>query len=334
MADPALGSIENVNPRDVWPNEASDFTPWLAKHVDVLAAALGLDIEIAQSEAAVGAFSLDLLGKESGSDRVVIIENQLERTDHAHLGQLLAYAAGLDARIVVWISPDVRDEHREAVHWLNEHTTDSAAFFAVELEVWRIGDSLPAPRFNVVARPSGFQRQIARGTTAPSERGIAYREFLRDLVRRLHAEKPGFTRADPDLVRYESWTVFGAGRSGFSIEAAFASEDRFRVGLTINTRAGDSTRNKAAFDALYAQREAVERELGVALEWERLDEWVMSRVAAYRTGSIDSPQEVLDELTDWAVDLLPRFRDAFAPRVADLDLDVLSSLATTDEAAP
>ena len=101
-----LSSIENVNPRKVWPNEASDFTPWLAEHIDLLGEALGLDIEVTQTEAAVGAFSLDILGKVSGSDRVVIVENQLERTDHVHLGQLLAYAAGLDAKIVVWISPD------------------------------------------------------------------------------------------------------------------------------------------------------------------------------------------------------------------------------------
>ena len=335
MADPDLGNIENVNPRSVWPNEASDFTPWLANHVDLLAAALGLDIEIEQSEAAVGAFSLDLLGKESGSDRVVIIENQLDRTDHAHLGQLLAYAAGLDAKIVVWISPDVRDEHREAVHWLNEQTTDSVAFFAVELEVWRIGDSLPAPRFNVVTRPSGFQREIVRETTTtPSERGIAYQRFFRDLVKRLRAETPGFTRAIPDLVRYDSWTGFGAGRSGFSIDVTFVWEDRFRVGLTINTRSGDSARNKGAFDALHAQQEAIERELGVALEWERLDEGVMSRVAAYRHGGIDSSEDVLEGHKDWAMDLLPRFRDAFAPRIADLNLDALTALATTEEAAP
>ena len=331
MAEPELGKLAREHPREVWPNEASDFTPWLAEHIDLLGAALGLDIEIEQSEAAVGAFSLDLLGKESGSDRVVIIENQLERTDHSHLGQLLAYAAGLDARIVVWISPDVRDEHREAVHWLNERTSDAVAFFAVEVEVWRIGDSLPAPRFNVVARPSGFQREIVRGTTAaPSERGIAYQKFFRSLVERLHAEKPGFTRAIPDLVRYDSWTGFGAGRSGFGIESAFALEDRFRVGLTINTRAGDSARNKAAFDALHAQREAIERGLGVPLEWERLDQWVMSRVVAYRDGGIDSPEDVLDAHKDWAVDLLPKFREAFAPRIAALDLDALVADATAD----
>ena len=318
-----LGSITNVDPRSVWPNEAGDFTPWLAEHADLLGEALGLEIETEQREAAVGAFSLDLLGREVGSDRVVIVENQLERTDHGHLGQLLAYAAGLDAKIVVWISPEVREEHRDAIHWLNEQTTDAVAFFAVELEVWRIGESLPAPRFNVVARPSGFQRTIVQRTSAaPSERGISYQQFFRDLVGRLHAQHPGFARTNLDLIRYDNWTSFGAGQSGFSIEAAFA-RDRFRVDLYISNMGTE--RSSAAFNSLHGSREAVEEELGMALEWERLPRTF--RVAAYRDGGIDSSEAVLEAHKRWAVDLLPRFRDAFQPRIAALDLDALAAEA-------
>ena len=323
-----LGSIENVDPRSVWPNEAGDFTPWLAEHADLLGAALGLDIEIEQREAPVGAFSLDLLGREAGSDRVVIVENQLERTDHEHLGQLLAYAAGLDAKIVVWISPEVRDGHREAIHWLNEQTTDAVAFFAVELEVWKIGESLPAPRFNVVARPSNFQRAIVRGTTAaPSKRGIAYQQFFRDLVERMHAQHPGFTRADPELIRYDRWIQFGSGRSGFSINPEFAGE-RFRVGVSILT--GDANRNKTAFDQLHGKQEAIEREIGLHLEWERLDNQVTSRIAAYRDGGIEAAPDVLEAHKHWAVELLPKFQAAFRPHIAALDLDALAREAGED----
>ena len=324
-----LGNIQNVDPRTVWPNEAGDFTPWLAKHADLLGKALGMDIEIEQLEASVGAFSLDLLGREVGSDRVVIVENQLERTDHGHLGQLLAYAAGLDAKIVVWISTEVRDEHRKAIHWLNEQTTDAVAFFAVELEVWKIGESLPAPRFNVVAMPSEFQRAIVRGiTAAPSERGMAYQQFFRDLVERLHTQQPGFTRANPDLISYDYWTGFGSGRSGFTIEAAFA-RDRFRVDLYISNMGTE--RNRAAFNSLHEDHEAVEDELGVALEWERLPQTF--RVAAYRDGGIESSEAVLEAHKRWAVDLLPRFRAVFAPRIAALDLDALAAEAYEYEEA-
>ena len=332
MAEPELGKLTREHPHEVWANEARDFTPWLEKNIDLLNEALGLELEIERREAPVGAFAVDLFGKQVGTDRVVIIENQLERTDHGHLGQLLAYAAGLDARIVVWVSPELRDEHREAIHWLNERTGDAVLFFGVEIEVLRIGGSLPAPRFNVVAQPSSFQREIVRGTTAgPSERGLAYQRFFTDLVRRLHAERQGFTRANPDLVRYDPWTAFGSGRSGFSVEAAFASPSgpgaRFRVGLTINT--GDRIRNKASFDRLHDEREVIEGALRQSLEWERLDAQVTSRVAAYRDGGIDSLDDQLDGLRQWAVDLLPKFREVFAPHIAALNLDALDA---TEEA--
>jgi len=327
-----LGSIQNVDPRSVWPNEAGDFTPWLAEHADLLGEALGLEIETEQREAAVGAFSLDLLGREVGSDRVVIVENQLERTDHGHLGQLLAYAAGLDAKIVVWISPDVREEHRDAVHWLNEQTTDAVAFFAVELEVWKIGESLPAPRFNVVAQPSNFQRQIVRKTSAaPSKRGAMYQEFFGDLVSRLRDAHPNFTGRR--VIRPEIWIGFGSGREGFSVNAGFASGSRFRVELYIDPagRSGQSGRpdlNKAVFDHLQIDLNSIEHELGASLEWERLNNSRASRVAVYRSGNIESSTaEQLDELKEWAVDLLPRFRAVFEPRIRALDLDALAAEA-------
>lgn len=329
MAEPELGSIENVSPRDVWPNEASDFTPWLSEHIDSLGEALGLDIEITRSEAAVGAFSLDLLGKESGSDRVVIVENQLDRTDHGHLGQLLAYAAGLDAKIVVWISPDVRDEHRQAIHWLNEQTTDAVAFFAVELEVWRIGDSLPAPRFNVVAQPSEFQRKLVKETQAErTAKQVAYQNFYVDLLQRLLAASPDFTKSDPASVRHRSWTNFSAGRSGFRVGWSFTASGQFRVELYVDT--GDRAENKAAFDQFQEESAAIEEELGELLTWERLDNRRASRVFAHRDGSVESPGPVLEQLKSWAVDLTPKFREAFAPRIAALDLDALVADATAD----
>ncbi len=330
MAELELGSIENVSPRDVWPNEASDFTPWLAEHIDSLGEALGLDIEVTQTEAAVGAYSLDILGKVSGSDRVVIVENQLDRTDHGHLGQLLAYAAGLDAKIVVWLSPEVRDEHREAVHWLNE-LSDAVAFFAVELEVWRIGNSLPAPRFNVVAQPSEFQRKLVKETqTERTAKQIAYHEFYADLLQRLLTASPYFTKSDPANVRHDNWMDFSAGRSGFLVEWSFTGSGQFRVALSIDT--GDRAKNKSAFDQLQNQSAAIEAAIGDQLTWERLDNRQASRVFAHRDGSVESSEPVLEQHKRWAVDLTPRFREVFAPRIVALDLDALA--ATTEEAAP
>ena len=328
-----LSSIEDVNPREVWPNEASDFTPWLAEHIDLLGESLGLDIEITQTEAAVGAFSLDILGKVSGSDRVVIVENQLERTDHVHLGQLLAYAAGLDAKIVVWISPDVRDEHRQAIHWLNERTTDAVAFFAVSLEVWRIGNSLPAPRFNVVAQPSEFQRNLVKETqTERTEKQLAYHNFYVDLLQHLLAASPDFTKSDPANVRHNSWMNFSAGRSGFLVGWSFTASGQFRVELYIDT--GDRAENKSAFDQLRKESAAIEAAIGEPLTWERLDNRRASRVFAHRDGSVESLVPVLEQHKQWAVDLTPRFRDIFAPRIQALDLDAPATAEVYEEATP
>src|SRR5215467_859785 len=138
---PELGKLELVDPRFVWKNEAHDFTPWLLANGDLLAEALGIDLELEASEHAVGGFSLDLVGHDITNDAVLIVENQLEGTDHSHLGQVLTYAAGTAASTIVWIATAFREEHRQALDWLNENTGEETHFFGIELRVARIGDS-------------------------------------------------------------------------------------------------------------------------------------------------------------------------------------------------
>ena len=156
---PGLGRINQVELREAWPHEANDFTPWLAEHITELGDALGLEIELQEQEASVGSFSLDLLARESVTDRTVIIENQLEPTNHDHLGKLLTYAGGSEANVIVWVAKNFRDEHRQAIDWLNQRTDDDTKFFGVAVELWKIGDSLPAPHFNVVSAPNEWQRE-------------------------------------------------------------------------------------------------------------------------------------------------------------------------------
>ena len=323
-----LGTLQYIEPRNVWEHEAYDFTPWLEENVDLLGDALGLDIEITGREVAVGNFSLDLLGREANTDRPVIIENQLERTDHDHLGKMLTYAAGLDARVIVWVSGNVRDEHREAIHWLNEHTVEAVSFFAVELEVLRIGESLPALRLNVVAQPSEFQREVVKSTAAPpSPEEIAYQRFFRGLVEQLQTRHPGFTRARPERVSTATGKNFGTGTSGLTVGAWFSGDGKFWVETWLDV--GTKEQNKMVFDRLYDQREAIEEALGNPLTWERKENRKGSRVSLRRPASIELPESELDGLKQWAVELLPKFRDAFAPRISDLNLD---ALAATEEA--
>ena len=153
-----LGRLEGVEVRTVWEHEARDFTPWLLDHADHLAETLGIDLELNQSEHSVGGFSLDLVGRDLTNDAVLIVENQLEGTDHNHLGQILTYAAGTDASSIVWIATSFREEHRQAIDWLNEQTRENIRFFGIELKVARIGTSLPAPLFNLVAQPNDSSR--------------------------------------------------------------------------------------------------------------------------------------------------------------------------------
>ena len=154
-----LARLEAVDPRTCWKNEAADFTPWLAEaeNIKLLGDTIGLDLELEAQEKGVGPFRADLLCKSTVDDSFVLIENQLERTDHSHLGQLLTYAAGLQAVTIVWIAHKMTDEHRAALDWLNEVTNSQINFFGLEIELWKIERSPLAPRFNVVSKPNDLE---------------------------------------------------------------------------------------------------------------------------------------------------------------------------------
>jgi len=190
-----LGKLEHVEPRALWESEPTDFTPWLGANLGLLGEALGLDLEFSQAEAAVGSFSADIEARDTGRDRKVIIENQLEPTDHRHLGQLLTYAAGLDAAVIVWISPEIREEHRQALDWLNRQTGEKIEFFGVALEVVRINDSKPAVVFRLAASPNAWGKTIsATQSSQASSRERAYQEFFQLVMDKLR-EKHQFTNA-------------------------------------------------------------------------------------------------------------------------------------------
>ena len=161
-----FAKLADVQPRDAWPNEARDFTPWLSKNIDYLSEAIGIELEATEIEVAVDSFSADIIAKDVGTDDRVLIENQLEGSDHRHLGQILTYLAGLDAKCVVWIARHFQEAHRSAIRWLNENTGDGFAFFAVRVRVVRIGGSPFAPVFEVVERPNAWERALDGSASA------------------------------------------------------------------------------------------------------------------------------------------------------------------------
>jgi hypothetical protein len=309
-----LGELKRVDIRSVWEHEARDFTPWLRDHIELLAKAVGLDLDLVEAESPVGDYAVDLYAKDLNTGRWVIIENQLEQTDHNHMGQLMAYAAGKEAGVVVWVSPKFRDEHRQTLDWLNEITDDSVSFFGIEVEVFQIDSSRRAPHLNVVAQPSEWRRVVAG--PAVSRRQLAYQAFFSDLLEKVKAQHPNLTSARKAYP--QSWFSYPVGRSGFGIGTVFTRDKLFRVELYIDI--GDQAKNKAAFDELYKDREHIEAKIGQPLVWERLDERRASRVSCGVAGTIDDELEHLEELQDWAVDLVATFRKVFRPRVQKLKM--------------
>lgn len=310
MTTQELGTLENVDLHEVWPNEASDFTPWLQTNLRSLSDVLGIEMEIQEREAPVGSFSLDLLARDLGRDRVVIIENQLTVTDHDHLGKLLTYAAGYNAGVVVWLARELREEHRQALDWLNQRTDTETEFYGVEVEVLRIGDSPPAPNFKLIAFPNEWRKSKLRSIDSgrATARGEAYRTYFQSLIDELRDR--GFTGARK--AQPQSWFNFASGFRDIVYGTSFTRSKQARVELYIDR---DQDWNKSLFDELKQQQQSLEAELGEPLEWERLDTGQASRIAVYRGGSIDDDSETLAKTGDWAIEHLLKFKEVFRPRL-------------------
>lgn len=318
-----LSKLVRLDPRIVWPSEPRNFTPWLQQNIDLLSAAIGVDIQLAEREVAVGDFSADLVGEEPGSSRVVIIENQLERTNHDHLGKLLTYAAGKAGGVIIWVAPEIRPEHRNALDWLNNATQGNIDFFGVEVELLQIeGSSLKAPNFKVVVAP----KTIATTVRPPeegqvSERNQRYQEFFQELLAQIKANRPGITNRTK--VGPQSWLSLASGRGGFSFGLAFVRGARFQIELYIDAGQGNREYNKQALLRISASRAAVEDELGSTLDWQLLEIRRGSRIAWYwdKPVSILDGQAKLQELKAWAVPSYFRFRDILSPYLNNLDVE-------------
>ena len=311
-----LGTIEKVGLREEWPKEAIDFTPWLAKNIVKLGEALGLDLETHSEEAPVGRKKLDILAHDVGSNRPVIIENQLEGTDDSHLGQLLTYAAGYDANVVVWIAQEFSDEHRAALEFLNDRTGDDTEFFGVVVELWKIDESRPAVNFDLVTAPNGWRKQTVRSgriRSDVSERMGKYQIFFQGLIDNLREEHQ-FTNAKKG--QPQNWYSFSSGKSEFTYGTNFNSDGRARVELYIDS--GEQEQNKQIFDRFEVQKALFESELKETLEWERLDNRRASRISIRRLGSIDDSLETLEEIQEWMIEKLLNFKRVFGPRLAEL----------------
>ena len=266
MENPPLGRLERVEPRTVWGTEDRDFTPWLARpeNLKVLADALDLELEPEARERPVGPFRADILCKEVGSDSWVLIENQLDRTDHRHLGQLLTYAASLEAATIVWVAERFVDEHRAALDWLNRITDENFRFFGLEIELWRIGESPAAPRFNVVSKPNEWSRSTRKDAeTGFSTTGAWQKRYWTEL----HAVLDKLDRQirGNRTPQAANWMDYPIGRTGFRLHAIVRrTPPQVLTGLIIEYEDAE-----AFFGLLQQKKDAIETEIGASLDWKK-----------------------------------------------------------------
>jgi hypothetical protein len=230
-----LGRLERVELRNIWLSEASDFTPWLARkeNLAILGETLGIDLELEAQERPVGPFRADILCKDIGTDRWVLIENQLERTDQSHLGQLLTYASGLEAVTIVWVAARFTEEHRSTLDWLNRITDESFRFFGLEVELWRIGDSSAALKFNVISKPNDWSQSVDQAARAIDDAELSETRIMQraywiafdTVLAALGGPVSGGKKPQP-----QSWMAYSIGRSHFSVvRPRFGPKDRFEL---------------------------------------------------------------------------------------------------------
>jgi hypothetical protein len=315
-----LGRLEKVDLRQIWQSEAGSFTPWLATedNLNLLGETVGIDLELEAQEKGVGPFRADLLCKDTATGAWVLIENQLEKTDHTHLGQLLTYASGLQAVTIVWIAQRFTDEHRATLDWLNEITDDRFNFFGLEVELWKIGASSVAPKFNVVCKPNDWSKTIsdtaktieAGELTAAKQLQLDYWAELRMRLEESGSNLKG-TKALP-----QNWINFALGRSVFGLHDTVNTQKPF-VSVGMGCYGPNA---KAHFRILEELKPKIEEEIGEPLEWEELPHRKESRIRI-RLDADPTTQPDWPRQHEWIRKRLEAFHKVFAPRVKTLDAE-------------
>ncbi|MDD6502078.1 MAG: DUF4268 domain-containing protein [Oscillospiraceae bacterium] len=301
-----LGKLTEVDVRDLWKHEQYDFSNWLAQgeNIDLLGDVLGLTLVDVEKEVYVGSYRCDLMAKDETTGEKVIIENQLEPSNHDHLGKIITYASGLDAKVIVWIVTEAREEHRSAIEWLNNNTRSDLNFFLIELHAYKIGNSLPAPKFEPVEQPNDFIK-MSKGqgngdsqNKSQSERLFFWTKFNEILT----------ARGKPFNVRKattDHWYDVAVGTSEAHIAINLVSKkSRIELEFYIND-------NKELFDHLFSQKDTIESELGFTMDWRRLDTKKASRILHMIDGLNFDDHSNYDELMNTVIDKVITMKTVF-----------------------
>lgn len=313
----SLGTLKKIDLRAAWKHEANDFTRWLAEeeNLSLLADAIGFDLKLVQVEAQVGDFCADILAEEENTGRKIIIENQLEMTDHSHLGQIITYASGYDAGVVVWVVRDVREEHRQAIDWLNNHTDDTIEFYLVRIELWQIADSPYAPKFDIVCKPNDWAKTVKEATAGNQElttTKLAQLDFwnqFKEYAQQQHT-KLRVRKGSP-----QHWTDISIGQSEAHVTLTINSKDN---SLSVELYIPD---NKELFQQLQIRQSEIEKDLGEPLVWMALPEKKASRAKVMMLGDVEEKAH-WQSYFEWLLREAEKFRSVFPKYIKD-------ALATT-----
>src|SRR5579864_5601120 len=311
-----LGKLERQSLSDVWPNEAQYFTPWLAQNENIalLASTLGLlDLQVQNTEVGVGPYRADIVCKDA-DEALVLIENQVVQTDHRHLGQLLTYAAGLEAATIIWIAEDFSDQHRAALDWLNEITGEKFNFFGVEIQLWRIGSSAIAPMFNVVSQPNGWAKAVReQGTGQESSTAQANLEFWSILSKMLDDRK-SVVRLRTPAAKY--WRHFSLGHPGALLVGINSMEHDFsRIYLRLMGQ-----QKNAYFHLLHDNyKDQIESKIAQPVKWRELPNNNQSQIVVERASKPSDPS-TWPELSAWFADTLETMATTFKQLLPTIDV--------------
>ncbi|TDX48865.1 DUF4268 domain-containing protein [Orenia marismortui] len=301
-----LSRLKKIDLREYWTHEAYDFTTWLSKsnNLELLSDEVGVEVSLLETEASVGRFKVDMLAEEANTGRKIIIENQLEKTDHDHLGKLITYASGLEANIVIWIVKEALEEHQQAISWLNEHTDGELNFFLIQIELWQIDDSNYAPKINVIAKPNDWYKEVKNTieTTKLTETKRLQLEFWTKLKEYSKEINSGISFRKPYP---QHW-----------YDVSFGSSNA-HIALTVNTQKDEIaceiyiSDSKETYFSYLEHKDTIESNIGSELEWYELPEKKASRIKLTKEFILDN-KEKWEEAFIWFIEKVRLFQDEFS----------------------
>lgn len=305
-----LGKLEEIDIRKVWAHEQYDFSDWLSKedNIQQLGNTLNLSLTDVETEKFVGSYRCDIICKDEITGKNVLIENQLEPTNHDHLGKIITYASGLDASVIIWIVESAKEEHSSAIEWLNKHTDDDVSFFLIEVHAYTIEGSKPAPYFKIIQQPNDFVKQV-KNITKNAELNDSQNcrlEFWNRFNDVLEKNGKPFNKRKATTDHWYSVAV-GSSQCHISIDLV-NREHKIRISMWIPN-------NKSLYDTFYSNKDSIEKEIGHSINWDKLDDKKAAYAYTFIEGLDFNKQDNYDALMNSVINEVLLFRKAFKPYI-------------------